>query len=182
MGQPALNKLSYWWQVCTTDTVNSCSSVSKAGPTYQVPSTAVGKRIRLLVGVTVGSGANTTTAWDASPISDVVTVTGKLTGTPTIVLGSGLSAPVRWTEISVSAGWAYRWQGVTTYQWQTCSTADPKSCADIPFEKATRPKFAPNSRYVGSGIRAVVTYTGPDGTKVSGATAISSPLARKSRH
>jgi hypothetical protein len=176
--QPASDEVSYRWQLCSTASVSSCSSVSKVGPNYTVASSAIGKRVRLLVGVTVGSGANTTTAWDASPVSGVVTVTAKFTVAPAIVLGTGLTAPARWTQISVSASLAYRWQGATTYQWQACKTTETQSCVDIPGEKATHKEYAPSGTYAGKGIRAVVTYTGSDGTKVSAATPISLPIIK----
>jgi hypothetical protein len=117
------------------------------------------------------------TVWAETPISGVVTVTGKSTVAPSLVLGGTLTAPVRWTEIKAQAGtWAYTRLGGITYQWQACTSTLAASCANIPDEKATRQIYAPSSVYVGSGIRAVVTYTGPDGTTVSAATPISNPL------
>jgi hypothetical protein len=178
--QPAADKLSYAWQLCSTDQAGSCVNIAKATTSsYSVLKTDVGKRIRFLVGFTVGTGANTTTVWAPSAISGVITVTGKATVAPSISLGVGKTAPARWVYISVQNGtWLYQTYGSMSYQWQVCSTELPASCTDIPGVTAALQNYKPDNAYVGQRLRAVVTYTGPDGTRASAATAISQPITK----
>jgi hypothetical protein len=178
--QPAADKLSYAWQLCSTDQAGSCANIAKATTSsYSVLKTDVGKRIRFLVGFTIGTGANTTTAWAPSAISGVITVTGKATVAPSISLGVGKTAPARWVYISVQNGsWLYQTYGSMSYQWQVCSTELPASCTNIPGVTAALQNYKPDNAYVGQRLRAVVTYTGPDGTRASAATAISEPVTK----
>ena len=177
MGQPAANQISYRWQRCSSTRDNSCASIGGAtNSTYTVTTYEVTRRMRLLVGVTVGTGSNQMTVWVPSAISGVVTNTGKNTAAPSITFKAGYSAPKRHVSLGVKPGsWAYTWLGFYTYQWQACDSTSVGSCSDI--SGATKSTYTPQSFLVGKRLRVLVTYLGHDRTGVTAATAITSAIA-----
>ena len=178
-GRPDAAAVAYRWQRCSSSNSTSCATASGDLATqaaYKVTTYEVTRRIRVLVGVTVGSGANQSTVWAASALSAVTTNTAKNTALPVLRYTGGLTAPKRSSAVSVTAGtWAHTWLGKYSYQWQACTSASAGSCTDI--SGSTKASFTPSSYLVGQRLRAVVTYTGHDGTQVSVITAISSAIA-----
>ena len=165
----------YRWQRCRATVVTCASIVLSASPvtswanqpTYVVRASDIGRRLRLLTGVNIGSGRY---IWSASSLTSQVKVVAENTVAPSLVYSSG-SVPQRSKSVSVRVGsWRYTFGGSYKYAWRSC-TGSPVVCTSI--AGATRSSYVPSSAIVARRLQVKVTYTGSDRTAVSVFTAIS---------
>jgi hypothetical protein len=149
----ALN-YDYTWERCDADG-ESCSDISGAVDWYGYIVTAddVGHRLRVRVTATNAVGSASVES-DPTP---VITNLSPANTAPPTVSGDAFPGGRLWADPGT---WTHQGETLPSYQWQSCD-AQGQNCADVAGATAQGYDLGPGD--VGSTLRVVVSFPGPDG-------------------
>lgn len=153
---------SYQWLRCDSDG-NTCADIAGAtSSSYPVVADDVGRRLRVRVTASGGSGSSSAT-------SDATTVIAgpepQNTVPPRVIVFGSTGVPVVGVTLSSSAGsWTGSGFPTFTYQWKKCMPKEGP-CYRILTPPATSSVFVPTHDLIGWSLRVEVTATNSFGSK-----------------